>query len=165
MVPGRASGMVRSMNALATAALCVASVSIYVGINHLIYFLHTRERREILAFAFTCFAAAAYQAASGGLYMAGTTLEGAACQVWQAASLALFVPCMLWFASTLVHRTLRWWDYLVIDYFLAQIVALLVDHTGLTWTHTPMTKSMLLFGRYSSSITRLPPVSSCRPRP
>jgi hypothetical protein len=87
------------MNTLSIPVVAMASISLYVGLYHLLIYFRRRQNREDLTFSFLCFAYVFYAAFCVGLYNATSVSEGAQWQRAQFIALAVFVTMFLWFVS------------------------------------------------------------------
>lgn len=135
------------MNWLSVAVIALASISFYVGAWHMFFCLRVRERREILAFAVTCFIVGIYDLVSAGLYNVSSAVEGVFWQRWQGIVLTGLGICILWFVSDFIDRKSRSWDLLFYGCWIVQAFILLFNRSALTWTDTPSIKSFKVFNR------------------
>src|SRR5512138_2946374 len=85
------------MNTLSIPVVAMASISLYVGLYHLLIYFRRRQNHEDLTFALLCFAIVFYDAFCVGLYNATSVAEGAQWQRMQFIALAVFVSAFLWF--------------------------------------------------------------------
>ena len=77
------------MNTLSIPVVAMSSISLYVGLYHLLIHVRRRQNREDLRFSFLCFAYAFYAASCVGLYNAASVGEGAQWQRAQFIALAV----------------------------------------------------------------------------
>ncbi|HTP10620.1 MAG TPA: hypothetical protein VMP08_20340, partial [Anaerolineae bacterium] len=87
------------MNAQSIPVVAMASISLYVGLYHLLIYLRRKQHREDLTFALLCLATSLYDVFCIGLYNSSTVAAGVQWQRAQLIALALFVTAFLWFVS------------------------------------------------------------------
>src|SRR5512138_3848312 len=121
------------MNTLSIPVVAMASISLYVGLYHLLIYFRRRQNHEDLTFALLCFDIVFYDAFCVGLYNATSVIEGAQWQKAQLATLAVFVPAFLWFVSDYTHQKPKIATYLFSAFYLVAFVIQLLDHSGLTF--------------------------------
>jgi hypothetical protein len=126
----------------------MASISLYVGLYHLLIYIRRPQYREDLTFAFLCFANVFYDAFCVGLYNATSVIEGAWWQRGQLITLAVFVPTILWFVSDYTHQKIGIVVHGFSIFYLLAIIVQLVDRSSLTWlVDQPSIKHfVMLFG-------------------
>ncbi len=121
------------MNAPSVPAIVMASVSVYVGLYHLLNYLRRRQQREDLTFALLSLATGLYAAFCARLYGAASVAEGAEWQRAQFMALAAFVVAFLWFVSDYTHQKPTFMTYAFSAFYLVAFVIQAVDRSGLTW--------------------------------
>jgi hypothetical protein len=95
------------MNTLSIPVVAMSSMSLYVGLYHLLIYFKRRRNPEDLTFALLCFSIVFYDAFCVGLYNATSVAEGARWQRAQFITLAVFVPVFLWFVSDYTRQKPR----------------------------------------------------------
>ena len=121
------------MNTLSIPVVAMASISLYVGLYHLLIYIRRPQYREDLTFAFLCFANVFYDAFCVGLYNATSVIEGAWWQRGQLITLAVFVPAILWFVSDYTRQKIGIVVRGFSIFYLLAIIVQLVDRSSLTW--------------------------------
>lgn len=128
-------------------ALCLAAITLYMGICHLLFFMRRTQRRADLTFAVSCLAMGLYDVFCAGLYSAESTLEGA---LWQRAQLVAISAVgigFVWFVSDYTRRVgagVRWGLSVV---YLAAAAVMCFDRGSLVLRlDTPAVKSFTLLG-------------------
>jgi PAS domain S-box-containing protein len=136
------------LNTLSIPVVAMASISLYVGLYHLLIYIRRPQYREDLTFAFLCFANVFYDAFCVGLYNATSVIEGAWWQRGQLITLAVFVPTILWFVSDYTHQKIGIVVHGFSIFYLLAIIVQLVDRSSLTWlVDQPSIKHfVMLFG-------------------
>jgi PAS domain S-box-containing protein len=121
------------MNTLSIPVVAMASISLYVGLYHLLIYFRRRQNREDLTFSFLCFAYVFYAAFCVGLYNATSVIEGAQWQRAQFIALAVFVTAFLWFVSDYTRQKPGTPIYLMSIFLLLAIIVQFVDRSDLTF--------------------------------
>ncbi|OGV62808.1 MAG: hypothetical protein A2498_02670 [Lentisphaerae bacterium RIFOXYC12_FULL_60_16] len=134
------------MNAQAVAVLCLAAITGYVGLHHLLYFLRMPTRREFLYFACACLAITHYNFATMGVYAAGTPYDGSLWQVQQVAALAATGIFILLFVVYLVRARVTGLAWVLVALWILHLIALIVGHPSWMWTDIPSIKHVSRFG-------------------
>ena len=133
------------MNTLSIPIVAMASISLYVGLYHLLIYIRRPQYREDLTFALLCFANVFFDAFCVGLYNATSVIEGAWWQRGQLITLAVFVPAILWFVSDYTHQKIGIVVRSFSIFYLLAIIIQLVDRSSLTWlVDQPSIKSVVL---------------------
>ncbi len=145
------------MSASLIMAICFASVTLYVSFYYLISYFRIHNRRQDLAFSLMCFSIVLYDLFSAALYGAGSASRGAEWQKWQAVALSVMGIFFLWFISSFVGRKSRVCDHVFSVYWLIQIIVLLTDKHGLTWSDVPAVKHVSLFNKMNITYYEVEP--------
>lgn len=140
------------MNTLSIPVVIIASISLYVGLYHLLLYFRRRQKREDLTFAFLCFANVLYDAFCIGLYNAASTSAGAQWQRAQFISLAVFAMTFLLFVSDYTGQKPGMVTYGFWIFYLLAIIVQLVDRSNLTFrVDEPSIKHIVIL--YTQPIT------------
>jgi hypothetical protein len=129
--------------------LVLAGITGTVGAFYLLFYWKWRESREHLPFALLCFAVAAYDLFSAGLYNAASVEEGVFWQRLQLVTLALGGVLTIWFLELVIRQRLsrmgRWLSAVLLA---LTVVALIVPEPGLSLSaSTPSIKVIRWGGR------------------
>jgi hypothetical protein len=129
--------------------LVLAGITCSVGGFYFLFYLKWRGAPEHLPFALLCFAVAAYDAFSAGLYGAATLAEGISWQTLQLVTLGLGSALTIWFLELVTRRRLSRMGWGLIALLLTLIVlALTIHQPGLTLSvATPSVKVIRWGGR------------------
>lgn len=121
------------MNTLSIPVIAMASISLYVGLYHLLIYFRHRQNREDLTFSFLCFVYVFYAAFCVGLYNATSLSEGVQWQRAQFIALAVFVTAFLWFVSDYTRQKPGTPVYLLSVFYLLVVIVQSVDRSHLTF--------------------------------
>jgi len=94
------------MSPMAIPCLVLAGITCSVGAFYLLFHLKWRAAREYLPFALLCFAVAAYDVFSAGVYNASSLAEGIFWQRLQLVTLALASCLTIWFLELVTLKRL-----------------------------------------------------------
>jgi hypothetical protein len=136
------------MNVISIPIVVIASISFFVGLNHLSIYIQQRQSRVDLTFAVMCFTNGLYDVFCAGLYNAASVAEGAQWQRLQFIVLAFFNVAFLWFVSYYTHQKPQKATFaFTIFYSLAALVQA-VDRSNFTWLveHPAIKEILLPFG-------------------
>lgn len=133
------------MSTLSIPAVVVASITIYVGLYHLLIYSRRRQHREDLTFALTALMVGFYAIVSAGLYNVDSVTEGTEWQHLQFFSLNLLSITFLWFVNDYTRQGSK---KITMALIALSIVAAIVQVTvwnDLTWNMSqPSIKHILL---------------------
>lgn len=134
------------MTPILVILIALASVVFYVGAYHLLFYIRTRERREILSFAVLCFTVSLYDLLCAGLYNAVDPTEGIYWQQKQAIVMAIFAICLTGFVSDFIQQTRKRLTYILYGYWLTQLLLLIFAPTEMIWTRVHAIKVVEILG-------------------
>ncbi|MBN2393958.1 MAG: PAS domain S-box protein [Anaerolineae bacterium] len=137
------------MNAQSIPVIVIASISIYVGLYHLLIYFRRKQHREDLTFALLCLATGGYDVFCAGLYNASSVAEGAQWQRLQFIALAFLTTFFVWFVLDYTEQKPGIMTYLFSAYYALAVIVQSVDHSHFTWlVDQPAIKTIILpFGQ------------------
>jgi len=136
------------MGSASIFVMALGGMAFYVGVYHLMMYVHGGRQRENVSFALTSFAVGVYDVFCGILYGVRSVDQGVVWQRWQLIILAFVGIFMLTFISDFINRKSRRWDGVFFVYWLIQAAVLAFDRSVLTWSGVPSVKTVRLFGHH-----------------
>jgi len=135
------------MNTVSYPLIVMASVTLYVGANHLFLYLHRRDTREHLPFSLLCLSVALYDVLCIGLYNSTSVAQGVVWQGLQLQTVNIISIFLVWFVSIFTRQKKNRVIQIAIVWFVVLFVLSLVLNGQLTLSPSkPSIKSVTALG-------------------
>ncbi len=123
----------------------MASITLYVGVYHLLVYLRLKQHREHLTFALMCLLVGLYDIFCAGLYSARSLAEGFAWQRAQVTTLYLITVAFVWFVNDYISRKPTKWLWAFSTFFILAALGGLMNQANTFWvTDQPAIKEIRL---------------------
>jgi diguanylate cyclase (GGDEF)-like protein len=135
------------MNTVSYPLIVMASITLYVGANHLFLFLNRRDAGEHLPFSLLCLSVVLYDVFSVGLYNSASVSQGVLWQGLQLKTVNFISIFVVWFVSAFTRQKKNPLIRIAIAWFILIFVLSIVLNENLTLTPLkPSIKSVSALG-------------------